>query len=54
MKTISRAEADVCEKFEKLAIHALPQPQVDELRDAMLGIENLADAGRIAELLALR
>jgi len=48
------SEADVVAKFEKLAIHALPQAQVGELRDALLGIENLADAGRIAELLALR
>ena len=48
------SEADVVAKFEKLAIHALPQTQVGELRDALLGIENLADAGRIAELLALR
>jgi len=48
------SEADVVAKFEKLAIHALPQAQVGELRDAILGIENLADAGRIAELLALR
>ena len=48
------SEADVVAKFEKLAIHALPEAQVGELRDALLGIENLADAGRIAELLALR
>jgi 2-methylcitrate dehydratase PrpD len=48
------SEADVVAKFEKLAIHALPQAQVGELRDALLGIEKLADAGRIAELLALR
>ena len=48
------SEADVVAKFEKLAIHALPLAQVGELRDALLGIENLADAGRIAELLALR
>ena len=48
------SEADVVAKFEKLAIHALPQAQVGELRDALLSIENLADAGRIAELLALR
>jgi len=48
------SEADVVAKFEKLAIHALPQAQVGELRDALLDIEKLADAGRIAELLALR
>ncbi len=48
------SEADVVAKFEKLAAHALPATQVGELRDAMLGIEKLADAGRIGELLALR
>ena len=48
------SEADVVAKFEKLAIHALPKAQVGELRDAMLGIEQLADAARIGELLALR
>jgi aconitate decarboxylase len=48
------SEADVVAKFEKLAVHALPQAQVGELRDALLGIEDLADAGRIGELLALR
>ena len=48
------SEADVVAKFEKLAIHALPKPQVEELRDAMLGLDKLADATRIAELLAQR
>ena len=48
------SEADVVAKFEKLAIHALPKSQVEELRDAMLGLDKLADATRIAELLAQR
>jgi aconitate decarboxylase len=48
------SEADVIAKFEKLAIHALPKAQVGELRDAMLGLENLKDATLIAELLAQR
>ena len=48
------SEADVVAKFEKLAVHALPKAQVGELRDAMLSIEKLADAGRIGELLAQR
>jgi 2-methylcitrate dehydratase PrpD len=48
------SEADVVAKFEKLAVHALPKEQVGELRDALLGLETLADAGRISELLALR
>lgn len=48
------SEADVVAKFEKLAVHALPRPQVEQLRDAMLGLETLADATRVAALLALR
>ena len=35
------SEADVVAKFEKLAIHVLPKPQVEQLRDAMLGLEKL-------------
>lgn len=46
-------EADIVEKFEKLAVKALPKTQVGELRDAMLGLEKLSDASRIAQLLAL-
>ena len=42
------------EKFEKLASKVLPRSQVAELRDAMLGVENLSNATRIAELLARR
>jgi aconitate decarboxylase len=47
------SEADVVAKFEKLAIHALPKARVEALRDALLGIEKLADAARVGELLAL-
>jgi 2-methylcitrate dehydratase PrpD len=47
------SEADVVKKFEKLAIHALPQSQVEQLRDAMLGLEKLGDATRLAGLLRL-
>jgi hypothetical protein len=46
------SEADIVEKFEKLASKALPSSQVTELRDAMLGLEKLSDATRIARLLA--
>ena len=46
------SEADIVEKFEKLAGKALPHPQVEALRDAMLGLEKLDDATRIAQLLA--
>jgi aconitate decarboxylase len=45
------SEADVVAKFEKLARHTLPQSRVEQIRDAMLGLERLDDAGRIATLL---
>lgn len=45
------SETDVVEKFEKLAVHALPESRVAELRDAVLNIEDLEDAGEIARLL---
>jgi 2-methylcitrate dehydratase PrpD len=45
--------ADIVEKFEKLALHTLPRARVEELRDAVLGLETLPDAGRIADLMAL-
>ena len=47
------SEADVVAKFEKLAIHALPKSQVGELRDAMLGLEKVDDAVRLAQLMTL-
>jgi hypothetical protein len=45
------SDADVVAKFEKLAAKALPQAQVAKLRDAMLGLEKLDDAGEIARLM---
>jgi aconitate decarboxylase len=45
--------ADIVDKFEKLAAHALPGARVRELRDAVLGLEKLPDAGRIADLMVL-
>jgi 2-methylcitrate dehydratase PrpD len=48
------SESDIVEKFEKLAVKALPRPQVAELRDAMLGVEKLKDANALARLLARR
>lgn len=45
------SDADVIEKFEKLASKSLPDAQVGELRDAILNIEDLKDAGDIAKLL---
>src|SRR4051812_44222025 len=46
------SEAEVCEKFEKLAAKALPKAQIEKLRDAMLKLETLKDASEIARLLA--
>ena len=46
------APADIIAKFEKLAAHALPPARAAELRDAVLGLEKLQDAGRIADLMA--
>ncbi|MGZ8268382.1 MAG: MmgE/PrpD family protein [Burkholderiales bacterium] len=45
-------EADIVEKFEKLAGKALSRSRVEKLRDAMLRLETLSDAGEIARLLA--
>ncbi len=45
--------AEVIEKFEKLASHVLPRPQVEQIRDAMLKLETLADAGRLAQLMSI-
>lgn len=47
------SEADIVEKFEKLAHKALPRTQVEDLHDAMLGLEKLSDATKIARLLAI-
>ena len=44
--------ADIVEKFEKLAGKVLPKAQVGKLRDAMLGLEKLADAAELARLMA--
>jgi 2-methylcitrate dehydratase PrpD len=46
------APADIIAKFEKLAAHGLPPARTAELRDAVLGLERLRDAGRIADLMA--
>ncbi len=45
-------DAEIVEKFEKLAAKALPKAQVEQLRDAMLGLEKLGDAADLARLLA--
>jgi 2-methylcitrate dehydratase PrpD len=46
------ARADIIAKFEKLAAHGLPPARAAELRDAVLGLEKMQDAGRIADLMA--
>ena len=46
------SEADIVEKFEKLASKALPKKQIEQLRDAMLGLDKLDDATKIAKLLS--
>jgi len=45
-------DAEIIEKFEKLAVKALPKAQVEKLRDAMMELEKLADASELARLLA--
>jgi aconitate decarboxylase len=45
------SEAQVVAKFEKLAARALPRAQVARLRDAVLNVEDLEDASRIAKLM---
>jgi 2-methylcitrate dehydratase PrpD len=45
------SEADLCEKFEKLAVKALPKEQVHKLRDAMLNLESVKDASELAKLM---
>jgi len=44
-------EAEIVAKFEKLAAHALKRAQIARLRDAVLGMERLKDASRIARLM---
>jgi len=46
------APADIIAKFEKLAAHGLSPARAAELRDAVLGLERLRDAGQIADLMA--
>jgi 2-methylcitrate dehydratase PrpD len=46
------SEAEIVEKFEKLAAKALAPQRLERLREAVLGLERLADAGELARLLA--
>jgi aconitate decarboxylase len=45
------SDADIVEKFEKLAIKALPRDKVGRLRDAMLGLDKLDEASELARLM---
>ena len=47
------SEAQIAAKFEKLAAHALKRGQAAQLRDAVLGMEKLRDAARLAQLMAV-
>jgi len=46
------SQAEIIDKFEKLASHTLAQERVGELRDAVLGLENLQDTARLAVLMS--
>jgi 2-methylcitrate dehydratase PrpD len=43
------SETQIVAKFEKLAAHALKRSQTAQLRDAVLGMEKLRDAARLAQ-----
>jgi 2-methylcitrate dehydratase PrpD len=44
-------DADIIDKFDKLATHILPQGQVDRLRDTVLGLEKVERALDLMQLL---
>ncbi len=46
--------AQIVAKFEKLAARALKRMQIARLRDAVLGMEKLDDAARLAQLMTVR
>jgi 2-methylcitrate dehydratase PrpD len=48
------SEAQVVAKFEKLAARALPRAGTARLRDAVLGMEELRDTARLAQLMTVR
>ncbi|HSB49374.1 MAG TPA: MmgE/PrpD family protein [Burkholderiales bacterium] len=45
------SDAEIVEKYEKLARKALPRARVERLRDAVLGLEKLKDAAELARLM---
>ncbi len=48
------SEADVVGKFENLVKHVFPTPQVEAIRDAVLGLDKLDDSSKLAKLLAAK
>jgi aconitate decarboxylase len=44
-------ESEIVDKFDKLASRVLPKRQVEELRDAVLGLDRVDDAAKIARLM---
>ncbi|HYS75271.1 MAG TPA: hypothetical protein VEM38_04140, partial [Burkholderiales bacterium] len=48
------SEEQVVAKFEKLAAHALERSRAQRLRDAVLGMEKLDDAARLAQLMVVQ
>jgi 2-methylcitrate dehydratase PrpD len=48
------SEADIVEKFNKLASHVLPRQQLDQISNWMLNMEAQADASELARLMAKR
>jgi aconitate decarboxylase len=45
------SDADVIEKFRKLAAHHLATPEVDRIAEQVMGLERLADAGTLVAAL---
>ena len=46
-------DADIVSKFQKLGSHTLPLPQVEQLRDAMLTLDEISDVAAVVRLLQL-
>jgi 2-methylcitrate dehydratase PrpD len=46
------SEADIVDKFTKLATHAVPRAQADAIADWILNLEKQTDACALARLLA--
>lgn len=46
------SEAEIVEKFEKLATHVLPPSQVDRLQEAVLAMDEMDDVAELVRLLA--